>query len=173
MALEPSIVEVTICAWRSGILFPEALPGIATQLLVDGHDSPSLRDLAGLDLAPYDFRDAADLLERIIPEMGIDEPSISRRLEIAAAILAYQCVANEISPRRTTHRFYSLAVREQYPKEPKEIMEFFILDDSWDTVPLTSGELDSEITVKASNYLDQHMFRGWKPPQAVLDGILT
>jgi hypothetical protein len=42
---------------------PECLPQAASELLVDGFDSPALRTLAGIDLSPFDPPDeAADKL---------------------------------------------------------------------------------------------------------------
>ena len=170
---EPNLIQLLLATWRSGILIPECLPQVATELLVQGFDSPALRTLAGIDLGPFDPREATDLLADTITELSISEPSTLERLELASAILAYQCVAGTVSPRRTTHRFYSLVVREGYPKEPAELMEFYMFDDDWDSGVVSRDQVEQEVSAKAADLLSRLGLSHWEPPTLILNAILT
>ena len=58
---------------------------MATHLLVEGLTSPSLAELVGLDLAPFETEDARRLLDNFFVETGTHEPSRSRRIEVVSA----------------------------------------------------------------------------------------
>lgn len=173
MTSEPTLAELVIASSQSGLLIPESLPKVATELLEDGMDSTSLRDLAGLDLSPFDFRDALDLLDNAVAELALPDQSTDQRLTLAAALIAYQCVSGTLRPRMVTKRFYSLAVTEDYPRDPPEIMEFFLLDDEWDSIPWKSDEMDERIKGRAVALLQRLGLDRWTPPQAILDGLLA
>jgi hypothetical protein len=170
---EPDLVLLLVATWRSGILMPECLPQAATELLVQGFDSPALRTLAGIDLGPFDPREATDLPEGAITELWIAEPSPRERLELASAILAHQCLAGDVLPRRTTHRFYLLAVHEGYPKEPTELMEFYMFDDDWDSGVVPNAQVEQEVLAKASELLIRLGLSDWEPAPVILDAVLT
>jgi hypothetical protein len=172
MTSEPTLAKLLVASSRSGMLVPESLPKVAAELLVDGLDSPSLRALAGLDLSPFDFRDALDLLDEAMVEMAIAEPSTEERLTLTAALIAYQCTSAALSPRQVTHRFYSLAVREDYPGEPPEIMAFYQLDDGWDSIVMESQEMDGRVIHQARALLERLSLGGWVPPRVIIDGLL-
>lgn len=169
---EPTLAELVLSASRSGLLVPESLPKVATELLENGFDSPKLRDLAGLDLSPFDFRDALDLLDQVVIELELPDQLIEQRLTLAAALIAYQCVSGILRPRMVTKSFYSLAVNEDYPRQPPEIMEFFLLDDEWDSVPWKSDEMDERIKGRAGALLQRLGLKHWTPPTVILDGLL-
>jgi hypothetical protein len=63
-----------VAAWRLavGTLASEDLPGLATDALVRGLDSPALRVLAGQPRD--DVRESADLFRVVIDELGIEVP---------------------------------------------------------------------------------------------------
>lgn len=64
------------CLW-AGVLLPEFLPQVATDLLVQGVDTPALSQVAGLDLWPFDPRDALDRWNQAVDEAGV--PTHRRR----------------------------------------------------------------------------------------------
>jgi hypothetical protein len=169
---EPTLAQLLMASSRSGILIPESLPKVATELLVNGVDSPALRELAGLDLSSFDFRDGLDLLDQAVVEMALAEPSIEERLTLTAALIAYQCTSGALSPRQVTRRFYSFAVHEDYPTEPPEIMEFYQLDDGWDSVAMEAQAMDGRVIDKARALLQRLSLGGWLPPRVIVDGLL-
>ncbi len=131
-----------------------------------------LRELAGLDLSPFDFRDALDLLDRTVVELALTDQPPEQRLMLSAALIAYQCVSGAVRPRMVTKRFYTLAVNEDYPKDPPEVMEFFLLDDEWDSIPWKSDEMDRRVIGRAAALLQRIGLERWTPSQTLLDGLL-
>ncbi|GAA3483612.1 hypothetical protein [Streptomyces yanii] len=92
-------------AWQyvAEVLHAEDLPMIAAHALVDGHDSPALRELAGLSRRS----DAAEIREvyvQALDELDIhlpDEETAGRRLLVS---LAFGLVRRELSPKEVTDR---------------------------------------------------------------------
>ncbi|MFI8916552.1 hypothetical protein ACIGW4_33770 [Streptomyces sp. NPDC053513] len=87
-------------AWQyvAEVLRPEDLPMIAAHALADGHDSPALRELAGL---PHrsDATEARELYLQALNELDVplpDEETAGRRLLVS---LAFSLVQGELSPK--------------------------------------------------------------------------
>ncbi|MGW7198907.1 hypothetical protein [Streptomyces chryseus] len=77
-------------AWQyvAGVLPPEKLPMLAAHALVDGHDSPSLRELAGLPRRS-DAAEIRELYVHALKELGVplpDEETAGRRLLVNLAL---------------------------------------------------------------------------------------
>jgi hypothetical protein len=68
------------CAWRVQLIDGRCLPDLATDLIVAGIDPPSLVELAGRDLAPFDPRDAGDLLVASLEELEMPVPDLGAAL---------------------------------------------------------------------------------------------
>jgi hypothetical protein len=172
MTPAPTLAELVTASSGSGLLAPESFPKIATAMLEADYDSPSLRVLAGVDLSPFDFRDAIDLLNRSVVKLALPIQPTDRRLTLAAALISFQCVSGTLRPRMVTKRYYLLAVAEDYPENPPEIIEFFLLDDEWDSIPWKSDEMDEQIKGRAAELLQRLGLESWTPPKAILDGLL-
>ena len=65
-------LQVAAWQWIVGIQPAERLPDVATDALVEGLDSPSLRELAGA--SGDDYWLIKGLFERTINELGLDLP---------------------------------------------------------------------------------------------------
>jgi hypothetical protein len=65
-------VELAVLRLAVGEQPSEELPAIATDALVRGLDSPTLRQAAGV--SPRDVHDAEDLFRAAVAELGIDLP---------------------------------------------------------------------------------------------------
>ena len=79
-----------------GDLPPEEMPGVALRALAAGHDGPALLEIARLD-SPT-MRDADDLFERALGEMGLSPlPGEEAGLRVARHI-ARKIVAGEMQP---------------------------------------------------------------------------
>ncbi len=83
---------------RLGLLRSDDLPGLATQMLVVGYDSPRLVDLAGLDLGSFDPRDAADLWDQALTELDMDMPGAQQALLTVACPIARGVVEGRLDP---------------------------------------------------------------------------
>src|SRR5258708_4945359 len=73
--------------WVLGDTRPESVPGICTDLLLAGYDSPSLRVLAGLTNA--ELERVRELLPQLFNELGLEQPT---------AVAAAWRVAQEAPP---------------------------------------------------------------------------
>lgn len=166
----PSILGLTSALLDVGILLPEALPGIATQMLVDGLDTPALREMAGLDLAPYDPRDARDIFVRVLEEA--DQPLVTgaQAVTVATAFLAAMVMAGRMPEQDATHCFYLLAIATEYSATPPALMHMYSLDDDWD---MGGPEvIEREVRDTARQLLDRLDLLGWTPPEAVVTSVL-
>jgi hypothetical protein len=88
-------------AWQymAEVLRPEDLPMIAAHALVDGHDSPALRELAGLPSRSDATEVLRELYLRALSELDValpDEETAGRRLLVS---LAFGLVHGALSPR--------------------------------------------------------------------------
>ncbi|MFI1466303.1 hypothetical protein [Streptomyces wuyuanensis] len=106
-------------AWQyvAEVIHTEDLPMLAAHSLVDGHDSPALRELAGLPRTGH-----ADLVRELylqaLDELGVpvpDEDTAGRRLLVR---LAFGLVRGELSPRGVADRL-SVAVTAHTPDETR------------------------------------------------------
>ncbi|MEU9863679.1 hypothetical protein AB0D99_22670 [Streptomyces sp. NPDC047971] len=87
-------------AWQyvAEILRPDDLPMLAAYALVDGHDSPALRELAGLPRRS-DVAEVRELYVQALSELDVplpDEETAGRRLLVS---LAFGLVQGELSPK--------------------------------------------------------------------------
>lgn len=87
-------------AWQyvAEVLRPEDLPMLAAHALVDGHDSPALRELAGLPRRS-DVTEVRELYVQALSELGVplpDEETAGRRLLVS---LAFGLVQGDLSPK--------------------------------------------------------------------------
>jgi hypothetical protein len=104
-------------AWRyvAEILPPEELPMLAAHALVDGHDSPALRALAGLPRRS-DETEIRGLYVQALHECGVplpDDETAGRWLLISLAV----GLANaELSPKDVVNRL-SMTVAARTPEE--------------------------------------------------------
>lgn len=164
LANELGVVDDALWA---GVLLPESLPSIATDLLARGADTPSLRLLAGLDLAPFDPRDARDLFLDTLSETSTRARPIPDRVEAAAHLLAVAATTRGLTTQATLHRFYLLAVATDYP-EDDEVMRLCGLDDEWiGGWGRTRPEIEAEVRGITTAIASRHQ----PPPPAVLDAV--
>lgn len=133
------------------------LVDIATDYLVLGIDTPSLRVLAGLDLArPVDPYDARDLFWAVIDELGLDHLPVEQAGQFAGYAYARLTISGSVSPRAATRLFYQLAVNLDYQAEPTELMSLFGLDDMWDLGFQTEDQTRAEVLDTARSLIAEH-----------------
>lgn len=71
--VEIAEIELALARLVIGSQPPEDLPDLATAAMVNGLDSPSLRQLAGT--SRRDYQDARDLFLSAVDELGITQPT--------------------------------------------------------------------------------------------------
>ncbi|MCP3881948.1 MAG: hypothetical protein GY701_26690 [Sulfitobacter sp.] len=89
---------VVLAEWQLGLLRSDALPGVATEMLVLGYESPAVVELAGVDLGPFDPRDASDLWATALSELDLDLPSSERAVLTLACPIAREVVEGRLDP---------------------------------------------------------------------------
>ncbi|MFF0887457.1 hypothetical protein [Streptomyces sp. NPDC003456] len=104
-------------AWQyvAEVLPPAELPMLAAQALVDGCDSPALRELAGLP-GRSDEREIRELFVQALHELGVplpDEETAGRRLLVD---LAAGLATAELSPEDVAGQL-SMTVAARTPEE--------------------------------------------------------
>ncbi|MER7575553.1 hypothetical protein [Streptomyces sp. NPDC126514] len=106
-------------AWQyvAEVLPPEELPMLAAHALVDGRDSPALRELAGLPRRS-DATEIRELYVQALHELGVplpDKEAAGRRLLVS---LAVGLVHAELSPEGVVDRLSS-ALAARTPEEAR------------------------------------------------------
>jgi hypothetical protein len=91
-------------AWQyvAEILPPEELPMLAAHALIDGHDSPALRELAGLPRRS-DPAEARELYVLALRELGIPLPDEETAGRCFLVRLAFGLAKGELSPKDVGH----------------------------------------------------------------------
>lgn len=93
-----SILDLVAGAWRVRLLDGRWLPDIAAELIAAGIDPPSLVELAGLDFAPFDPRDAGDLLVASFEELELPMPNLDKALLTAMVFAAWAVQTSGLLP---------------------------------------------------------------------------
>lgn len=140
----------------TGSLTSEALPEIATDALVCGLDSPSLRMLAGQP--PTDVRDSTDLFRAALDELGIDLPDA----ETAHWALVRQTLSGVVAGLTNPGRGASeLWPAYQHVRDSGDLRIFIGLDSQLEDHPEDRAEIESQITAEAKDFLARGTPRTW------------
>lgn len=135
-----------------GQLLTDDLPEAATQALVAGKDSPSLRRLAGS--TSQNAFELEDLLQRSLEELGLPPATEEEALRALARYRAEQIVRGEIQPARGAGLIWRLFI----PEYPEDVIQFVQLEEMHDD-PYHQNEkkkLAAEIVEEAKRYLQMH-----------------
>jgi hypothetical protein len=127
-----SILDLVACAWRVGLLDGRCLPDVAADLLVAGIDPPSMVELAGLDLAPFDPRDAGDLLVASFEDLEMSMPDLGDALVTATVFVAWAVQGGRLLPRYAAQWASRAYIAADCPGGPRQLVQLFSLDDEYD-----------------------------------------
>lgn len=147
-----------VAAWRMAVgrLRSEELPDLATDALVRGLDSPSLRLLAGQPRD--DVRDSADLFRAALDELGINAPDADGADWNFARRLAGEIVAGRISPARGADDLWMMYRRVM---DNGDLRIFVGLASELQDHPEAADELARQIVAEAQALLDRAEPRRW------------
>lgn len=150
-------LEVT--GWRmvAGVLRSEELPDIATDALVRGWDSPSLRLLAGQD--PADVRDSADLFERVLDELGIALLPPDEAVWCLVRMTAQEIVDGEIEPASGANAIWTTGYHRVV--DSGDLRVFVGLASTADDYPEDLLAIEAEIVAAANELLGRSRPRQW------------
>jgi len=91
-----------------GLAPVEPLPCVAVQALVEGCDSPALRQLAGL--TEYQSEEAPVLFKQALLEVGLSLPDKCAAVFLLARDLAAQILSGQLSPYEGGKRIWQLTL---------------------------------------------------------------
>jgi hypothetical protein len=106
----------------------------AGEMLVQNHDSTSLRILAGLNRRDSIF-EAQDYFLRAMKELNLEEPEPDAAVREYARETAKQIIDGQIEPQQGVRALYQICVATEYPEE---LMIWYELDDALDCL-IASG----------------------------------
>ena len=160
MSLDP--LEVAAILIALGDQPSEELPGLATDALVRGLDSPALRQAAGS--SPNDPREAADLFRTALEELGITAGDEQEALWALARHVAGQILTGERSPYEAAvwiwrHVCYRL-------KESGDLRVFVGLASECDDHPDDRQAIEAAIVDQARDLVVRDRPRTWVRVQA-------
>jgi hypothetical protein len=155
-------LQVAAWRWIVGIQPAEGLPNIATDALVDGLDTPSLRELAGA--SGDDYWLIKELFERTINELGLDLPDEQTALWRLAQQKANEIVSGSVAPSAGAHWIWS-EICNRIEREG-DLRIFIGLADEWDDHPRHRPELEADIVRAAEQLTAQREPRRWIRVQA-------
>jgi hypothetical protein len=128
---------------------PETLPTIATDALVDGCDSPSLRILAGIANAQSD--EARSLFAQALGELELPFPTARDAVMILATDIATKVLDGTTTPFLGAQQIWELSLRA--PQEHLPQLDTFIYAASeWEDRP-EDGNIFAEGVVAAARDL--------------------
>ncbi|MEM9518042.1 MAG: hypothetical protein AAGA37_01865 [Actinomycetota bacterium] len=123
------VLSVLEAAVHYRVVDAREIPTVAAWPVAEGVDDDDLVGLAGLDLGPFDPRDARQALSEFVESVGSRLPR-PEALDVAAATLARAVLSTTTQPERALRRFYELAVEADYPDDDA-VMQLYGLDDEW------------------------------------------
>lgn len=154
------------CLW-AGVLYPDFLPEVATDLLVRGLDTPALRELAGLDLEPFDPREARDLWETVTREVGVPDRDRGARVVSAAQALAASASTRSLPTDVVLRRFFCLTLAGDYPDD-SDLMRLYGLDDEYRD---DWGRSRAEIEIEVKGLLARLSARAQPPSPVLIEAV--
>jgi hypothetical protein len=156
------VLEVAACRFVVGDVHSEDLPEIATQALVRGVDSPSLRELAGTSAA--DVRKAADLFRAALDELGAPLLSKDDALWRLVRRAARQMLSGDLRPAQGASWIWANAAHEV--DEEGDLRIFIGLASERQDHPEAGDEIDAQIIEAATELLARPSPRRWLRVQA-------
>lgn len=159
-----AVDPLEVAAWRMAVgrLPSEDLPGLATEALVRGLDSPALRVLAGQ--APDAVRESADLFRVALGELGIELPDSEAAEWRLARWVAAEVVAGNLSPARGAN---DLWVAYEEVRDNGDLRIFVGLASMLDDHPEDIRMIEADIVDAAQELLARPEPRRWIKLMAV------
>lgn len=140
----------------------EELPAIATDALLRGLDSPSLREAAGASAS--DVRDARDLFEAALAELGVEMPDEQDALWILVRDTLQRIVEGAVPPLAGAQWIWGHA----YWRTTLEgdLRVFVGLASEAEDHPAAANEMEADIREAAAELLQRGHLRPWLKVQA-------
>ena len=134
---------------QTGLIPAHELPDFATELLVLGYDTPSLRELAGLPTG--DRSDSADMWNAVRDELSVRHEDEAEAARFLLKYWAQETVEGRIdilAGSRLMNRVGWFPLRQ-----PAELNELVYLLDLWDEMPQRREQTTAELLAFARNLM--------------------
>lgn len=136
---------------QTGLIPPHELPDFATELLVLGYDSPSLRELAGLPVG--DRSDSADMWVLVREELSVWDEDDEEAARFLLKYWAQEIVEGRVDLLSGARLMYRSG---WFPLgQPAELNELVYLLDAWDDMPQRREKIDFEILDFVQKFLSR------------------
>lgn len=147
-----------LAAWNlaTGRLVSEDLPQLATDALLRGVDTPSLRMLAGQQ--PGDVRDSADLFIAVLDEVGIDLPDPECAHWKLVRRTAIEVIARRMSPGRGANELWAAY---HHVRDSGDLRTFVGLASMLDDYPEDEARIEAQILAEVEQLLARPAPRVW------------
>jgi hypothetical protein len=156
--------------WTLGRIPGEKLALIASALLADGFETPTLRVLAGSHSRGLDGKDAA-LFAAAMDELGIAPPSYEEAALIVARQVARRLLVGELVPRDACADIASLTLG--YDDRVERLADFFYLLEEWEWAaelgPADLRGAEADIREAAAQLLEPSDLAEVRPTAGSLD----
>jgi hypothetical protein len=137
----PLSPDILAARWRSHDLYGEDMPRIAADLLEAGHDTPSLRRLAG-EVNVRSSSEVEPLVQRVFNELGVHFPNTQDKANLIASRQIAREVISGIRNAWAAANHIEIAVWGWEPRHP--ILEpIFEINDEIDWLPQYRRSLES------------------------------
>jgi hypothetical protein len=148
-----------VAAWLKldVLVEPARVPVWAAHWIVDGLDSPALRDLAGLDgRDPLDVRDQTG---KALDELGVEVVDLHEAADLVLTDEAERCLAGRTDERALAAAIDDLYVRSGYADEilRQPLGAEYGIDDEWlGGWGRTDSQLRDAVRVACQQQVTQH-----------------
>jgi hypothetical protein len=135
---------------QTGLIPPHELPDFATELLVMGYDTPSLRELAGLPTG--DRADSADMWNVVREELSVRHEDEEEAAKFLLKYWAQEIVGGRIDVLAGSRLMYRVG---WFPLgQPRELYELLYLLDLRDEMPHRREQTTAELLAFARDLVD-------------------
>jgi hypothetical protein len=143
--------------WEANRLPRERVPELATELLLEGHDTPSLRVAAGLLASELD--EAHELFGRVLAELGYERQRDRRdRGEALARQYARRGLDGRMSLVDAIGGIYELSrnfEHEDWSLSGESLTNFLVLADEWEDEPEKRPHIEADMEHELRCFLDR------------------
>lgn len=153
------------CRVAAGLPQDKNLVDLATESLADGVDSPSLRELAGLNLK--DSREAVDLFQAAVDELGLTWPDRDQALWQVVRDLCARVVDGSAQAGPSARWIWAHVAHEV--EQEGDLRGFVALASELEEHPDSREEIEEDIVAAARDLLQRPWPRRWLRLQARLD----
>lgn len=135
----------------AGQIASERLPHLAAEALVEGFDSPALRELAGL--SRDEVREARDLFRRALTELGATMPVEDASADDMVLFWASRMVAGTVAPADGANWVIRYGEDLGWPERLTRLLG---LASVWDDWPEGRRETERNMLAEARALLTEH-----------------